>query len=69
MILDNLYLVLAQGEVSAEPIGDPLEVLFHSNVLNFVLVIVFLVWLARKTQVFSAISVKRNTIIQRNKPQ
>lgn len=63
MFLDNLYIVLAQGEIDVNGFRDPLEVLFHSNILNFVLVIVFLVWLSRKAQIFSAISRKRNTII------
>ena len=63
-MLDNLYIVFAQGEVGVNPFGESLEVLYHSNLINFILMLVFLVWLARKTQIFSALSRKRNTIIE-----
>lgn len=44
-----------------------LEFLFHSNIINFIFVLIFLVWICRKTQVFSVISKKQNEIKQRIK--
>lgn len=67
MNFDNQYLAMAQVEPVTETVETPLNVIYHSNILNFMLVIFFLVWISRKTQVFSAISEKRNAIIQRIK--
>lgn len=62
MNFNNLYLVLAQGEPVSETAVNPYALIYHSNVLNFILVIVFLVWIARKTHIFSAITEKQNAI-------
>ncbi len=42
---------------------SPIDTIFHSNLLNFILVIVFLVWLIRKTNLFSFITKRQTQII------
>ena len=39
-----------------------MELIFSSNIFNFILVIIFLVWASKKTKVFSAIAETQNLI-------
>lgn len=57
MNLSGLYLAAAQVEASGvKEQGSLLDLVFRSNVLNLLIVIVILFWLVRKFKVFSVIA-------------
>lgn len=62
MIFSSIYLVMAE----AEPITmhAVLEKILESNVINFLIVLVFIVWIVKKFNVFSAVGDKQNLIKQ-----
>lgn len=60
--MNNLYLLLASEPVEVESAKNFIDLIFSSNILNFILVVIFLVWVSKKTKVFSAISETQNLI-------
>ncbi|MFH0702365.1 MAG: ATP synthase F0 subunit B [bacterium] len=61
----GLYFVLAQEELVHEGAKTlSFTDILHSNVLNFLFMIVFLVWLSKKFNIFSYIIEKQNLIKQ-----
>ena len=65
MVLNNLNLVLAEVQPITENVNAPLDWIYTSNIINFILVIAFLAWVFRKYNVLSVISDRQNTISQK----
>lgn len=63
MNFSSLHLFLAETElVHPGSSGLDIHAILHSNVLNFFLVLIFLVWIIRKTNIFSVIGEKQKVI-------
>lgn len=60
MAINGLYIVLAE----AEPVVhfDPVHFVLNSNILNFALVVFFLVWIFKKYNVLNALGEKQQEI-------
>ena len=68
MALNTLYFVLAQTTLpTEEPVMSPMQFILHTNVINFLLVAFFLVWIIRKFHIFSVISDRQNEIARKIK--
>ena len=64
MITNNLYFIFAQADTSSEVLNPSFsQTLFHSNLINFLIVVILVSWIVRKTKLISYISDKRNAII------
>lgn len=65
--MHNVYFVLAQAAPSGEPTMTPLQFILHTNIINFMLVFILLVWLIRKFNLFSVFSERQNEIARKIK--
>lgn len=73
MLLTNKYISMAEGPVEHTATGAETSVptethvgifqsIYQSNVINFFIVIVFLIWVVRKTKLFEAVDLRKDTI-------